>query len=180
MLLCLWMKQHKGFTIIELLVVIVIVAILASITLVVYNGVKSRAQMAKIDSDLRMIKVAIEAARGTTGLSMTKVTTREHTGADCLAASTGTDIINLPKTHPCWANYIVAMDNLSIQSGMNVRNLLDPWGRPYFLYEKEDTYTYLTLEPCGKDEYGVLEYPHRQWAKLKLLYLERLNTPPVC
>lgn len=41
-----------GFTIVELLVVIVIIGILASITIVSYNGVASRAKVAAIKSDL--------------------------------------------------------------------------------------------------------------------------------
>lgn len=37
------MKQDRGFTIVELLIVIVIIAILAAITIVAYNGIQNRA-----------------------------------------------------------------------------------------------------------------------------------------
>ncbi len=37
-------KQRKGFTIVELLIVIVVIAILAAITVVAYTGIQNRAQ----------------------------------------------------------------------------------------------------------------------------------------
>ena len=45
-------KQQTGFTIVELLVVIVVIAILAAITIVAYNGIQTRAQTTTIQSDL--------------------------------------------------------------------------------------------------------------------------------
>lgn len=42
----------KGFTIVELLIVIVIIAVLAAITIVAYNGVQNRANDTVIQSDL--------------------------------------------------------------------------------------------------------------------------------
>jgi len=39
--------KSKGFTIVELLVVIVVIGILASITIVSYNGIRQRAENAK-------------------------------------------------------------------------------------------------------------------------------------
>lgn len=38
------MKANKGFTIVELLIVIVVIAILAAITIVAYNGIQNRAK----------------------------------------------------------------------------------------------------------------------------------------
>lgn len=48
-------KEHKqtGFTIVELLIVIVVIGILAAITIVAYNGVQSRSNDAAIQSDIR-------------------------------------------------------------------------------------------------------------------------------
>lgn len=44
--------QSKGFTIVELLIVIVVIGILAAITIVSYNGLQNRARVAAATSDL--------------------------------------------------------------------------------------------------------------------------------
>ena len=43
-------KKQSGFTIVELLIVIVVIGILAAITIVAYNGVQNRANNTKIDT----------------------------------------------------------------------------------------------------------------------------------
>lgn len=45
-------KRNRGFTIVELLIVIVVIGILASITIVAYSGVQQRARDAKRHSDV--------------------------------------------------------------------------------------------------------------------------------
>ena len=49
----------RGFTIVELLIVIVVIAILAAISIVVYNGIQARSQDAKRAQDLATIEKAI-------------------------------------------------------------------------------------------------------------------------
>lgn len=46
------MRHQKGFTIVELLIVIVVIGILAAITIVAYNGIQDRTRAAVLVSDL--------------------------------------------------------------------------------------------------------------------------------
>ena len=48
-------KKDTGFTIVELLIVIVVIGILAAITIVAYNGVQNKANDVAVQSDLRNI-----------------------------------------------------------------------------------------------------------------------------
>lgn len=58
----LYMKKfHRGFTIVELLVAIVVIGILATVVVVAYNGVSQRAKDASLQSDLAQAKKQIEA-----------------------------------------------------------------------------------------------------------------------
>jgi type II secretion system protein G len=52
-------KKQTGFTIVELLIVIVIIGILAAITIVAYNGIQERAAFSSYKSDINSINKAI-------------------------------------------------------------------------------------------------------------------------
>lgn len=53
-------KARNGFTIVEILIVIVVIAILAAITVVAYNGIQGRARDTKRLSDVAQIQKALE------------------------------------------------------------------------------------------------------------------------
>lgn len=74
------MQTQKGFTIVELLIVIVVIGILAAITIVSYNGIQNRANDTSVRNDLSNLA---------TSLAMYQVINEQYP-ADLLAA--GLDI----------------------------------------------------------------------------------------
>ncbi len=52
-------RSLNGFTIVELLIVIVVVAILAAISVVAYNGVQNRANDSAVQSDVRNLAMKV-------------------------------------------------------------------------------------------------------------------------
>lgn len=60
-------QEYKGFTIIELLIVIVVIAILAAITIVSYNGISNRATEASVTTDVEQLGKQIELFKAANG-----------------------------------------------------------------------------------------------------------------
>lgn len=56
-------KRQTGFTIVELLIVIVVIAILAAVSIVTYRGIQDRARKATLQSDLSNAAKAMEVAK---------------------------------------------------------------------------------------------------------------------
>ena len=61
------MNYRQGFTIVELLIVIVVIAILAAISVVAYNGIQSRAKNASLQSTMANLQKKIEAYNAENG-----------------------------------------------------------------------------------------------------------------
>ena len=59
--------NSRSFTIVELLIVIVVIAILASISIVAYSGIQGRAQQSAVQSDLRRFATVMEIERSDSG-----------------------------------------------------------------------------------------------------------------
>ena len=144
-----------GFTIVELLIVVVVIAILAAVTIMSYNGITARAQQSKISEDLTNLQKAILVARNNTGKTLMGVTGSGYTSGNCLSKTTGTDLSSLPHdSDSCWQRYLTTLNNISVASGINVRSLIDPWGAPYAIDENEGEGS-----NCGSDQLAVFSHP---------------------
>jgi prepilin-type N-terminal cleavage/methylation domain-containing protein len=60
-------KKDRGFTLVELLIVIVVIAILAAITIVAYNGVQNRAKNSAAQSAAITVQKKLEAYNASVG-----------------------------------------------------------------------------------------------------------------
>lgn len=81
-----WATQKRsGFTIVELLIVIVVIAILAAITVVAYNGIRERAETSSLHSAAAQAYKKIEAEKIRTGVYPSAV---EDAGVIAAAGST--------------------------------------------------------------------------------------------
>lgn len=152
-------KKH-GFTIVELLIVIVVIGILAAITMVAFGGAQNKSRQAKIQQDLTSFEKAIRAARQVNGgTALRFITNSTATAGACVSQPSNTELADKTVAASCWTSYNNALNTISNVSGVNIRNLADPWGRPYFLDENEQEGVSL---PCGngRDRIGVYQAPH--------------------
>jgi prepilin-type N-terminal cleavage/methylation domain-containing protein len=141
--------SDRGFTIVELLIVIVVIGILAAITIVAYNGVQARAQLAQRQADTSTYLKAILLARENTGKVLKDITINTWSIGSCASSSGNTGNVvpkDLPKTHACWVRYYENLARIGAAAGMNLDGLKDgdANGNPYGLDENEG-------ETCATD-----------------------------
>jgi len=132
-----WADSSKGFTIVELLIVVVVIAILAAITIVSYNGIQAQARDSKVAADFSQLQKAVIAARDSTGKTFMDLSGTGYTASPCASKTAGTNLATLPTSDTCWTRYATTLDIISTASGIDVRGLVDPWGRPYKIDENE-------------------------------------------
>lgn len=116
-------KQH-GFTIVELLIVIVVIAILAALAIVAFNGVQARANNSKTESAVaqwRKILISYATENGNYPLENTLSGT-----SFCLGEAT-----NYPTG--CWNGNVVAAFNNEVRSYIG-GTLPNPSNQPLYMY----------------------------------------------
>ena len=74
-------KNRQGFTIVELLIVIVVIAILAAITIVAYNGIQSRARTSSAQAAANNFAKKAEAYNADSSGSAYPMASTDLTGA---------------------------------------------------------------------------------------------------
>lgn len=152
--------RQRGFTIVELLIVIVIIGILATLVIVAYTGIQTKVRDAKIQADEKTLIKAITVARQERSQTLYEITGSTWTADDCYSQPSGTDLATLSKAGVCWTAYAHFLEEISVASGINVRNIVDPWGRPYYVDENEGEDPF---SPCQEDILSAHSYPFENY-----------------
>lgn len=101
-------QKQRGFTLIELMVTVTVIAILAAVGMVVYSGVQKNARISKRVQDLAAFKLALETFKGTTGYY-----------PNVTAAQTFVCIESLTGVNTLTPNYMPVIPRDPSQSGTN-------------------------------------------------------------
>jgi prepilin-type N-terminal cleavage/methylation domain-containing protein len=149
------MKDERGFTIVELLIVIVVIAILAAIVIVAYNGIQNRARDTQNKTDASSIVKVAEAVN-----------------ADSGAYPTGTTDATLTTSFN-------SVSTAKLPSGVAVKYLAAAGTAPSYATALADadntTARTYTVKVCASPNGLVIYYPQRSDSTVKTI-----NAGPGC
>ncbi len=108
-----WVSKKSGFTIVELLIVVVVIAILAAISIVAYAGIQNRANESSIKSIVNQAYKKVETHKTTNGAYPADLTIagvavaegvtydyRTFTYGSCVSARKGVNIFHVSSDNP--------------------------------------------------------------------------------
>jgi prepilin-type N-terminal cleavage/methylation domain-containing protein len=148
------LKLAKGFTIVELLIVVVVIAILAGIAIISYVGVTSQTKKAIVDSDFQSIKTKLESAKVINGSNLYPTTLQEAG----MEGSTAGGSVVIYKPYASGAAYCltVFLDDQQMTRWNTGKEVLDYWTNEPVLCGKSLVTSAVTKDAQGN--YYVLNY----------------------
>jgi type II secretion system protein G len=106
------LRNQKGFTLIELMIVVAIIGILAAIAIPLYANVQARARVAKVQADLRTVASAVSMYQAHTGSLPNAMTDLTVTVSNGQGQNAGPFLASVPVApsggSPNWGAYTYA------------------------------------------------------------------------